>query len=335
MFFKSIEDFKAYLPVNASFAFGEIKIFLDDCDRTTFKRYLGKTFLASLQTDFNAAATAVAIAEPKKTLVEHLRVASANLAMAKWITHGQVNISQNGVTVTFNDSEKPAHQWQIKDIQASCNETGMNALEEALEYLEDNIDNAAFAAYKASDEFKENNYLFVRTAADFQRYFSGLDCSRVNFYKMRSTIRKVEDFEIRSVLLPDYFADLKTKLQEGEALGTNAQRIVDMIKPALVNLTVAKGINDLAVVINDKGVMVFDNTAGRQTVDAVKTAGADSLARIANRAEFDGKTYLKRLADYLETNKADYPLFANDIEYIAPEDVPERNDGEVPFYNAI
>lgn len=332
MFFKGIEDFKTYIPVNYNFVIESVTTYLNDVDRNVFKKYLGKTFLDQLQSTFDDELSFDTVPAPQKELIESLRIASAHLALVKWLPMAQVNISQLGITINNTAEMKTAFQWQIKDIENYCNETGYKALDDALEYLEDNIDETVFASYKSSNEFKENNYLFIPSAKELCKYVSSFENSRVNFYKIRSTIRKVEDFDIKAVLLPDLFADLKTKLQAGTTLGSLNTALVELIKPALANLVIAKGINEMAISINAQGIMVFDNTGSSNTLVNVKQAPDLTLARICKAAENDGAAYLKALIDYLETNKLDYPLFLNDAKYSGPDEDVDLNDGTRPFF---
>lgn len=332
MFFKDIDDLKKVITVNKSFSFSEIDIYLQDVDRLVLKRYLGKTFLAAVQTVFNDASAFKDVPAPHKELIDYLRVASANLALVKWIPSGQVSIDSSGIRINTSENLKTAFPWQIKNLERAVTERGYNALEDALEYLEDNIANAAFETYKASDEFKENNYLFVPSSREFAKHCSLLQTSRINYHKIRSVIKKVEDFEVKAVLLPDFFAEIKTTLQSGEPLGELAQTIVDMLKPAIVNLSVHRAIGELAVTLNADGLLVFDNKSANETT-GYEQAPTAALSRIGQAALFDGNNYLKAAADYLEANKDDYPTFKNDAQYIDPEeDETDINDGEQPFF---
>lgn len=336
MFFKDTSDFKKYVPgLSASFDFAQLTIVLNGVDRNVFKKYLGEDFVSEIQTLFNAALSADALSEPVKELVERMRVCSANYAMAKWITPGQVQFSTSGVHITSTETNKTPFQWQIKDIKDDFTDQSYNALEDVLEYLEEKIDDFEFETYKESDEFKQNNYLFIPSAKEFSKHFSLFSSSRINFLKIISVIKTIEDFDIKASILPDYFNDLKAKLQAGEALGNLAIDVLEMIRPALANLVVAKGINTLSVSLNQEGFLVFDNTGGRQTIDSKKQAPDTNLARIAKTAETDGRNYLKILKQYLETHKDDYPLFKNDALYVLPEDETETNDGTKPFYSGI
>lgn len=335
MFFYDSADFQKYIPINYNFVFEAISIYLKDTDRTLLKKYLGEDFTIELQNIFDEVTEIKNIPEAYSELIELIRVSTANFALASWLPLGQVNISQLGVSINSTENMKTAFQWQIKDIEETCRERGYTAFDDVLEYLEKNIDADEFATYKNSDEFAENKSLFVPSSKEFCKYFSLFENSRINFIKLRSTIVSVEDFDIKPVLLSDLFDDLKEKLQGTTALTDDEKNLIAKIKPAVVNLTVAKAINNLAIVINNKGLMTFDNTGGKQTQESQKHAPDNTLARIAHSAEHAGRAYLKQLADYLETNKTDYPIYTSDSTYTAPEDIADINDGDNPFFVGI
>lgn len=331
MFFKDIDDLKTILSVNAQMDFNQMVIFLNDVDRTILKKYLGSEFLAELQTLFEAENSFDDFEGTEKDLMNLLRVSSANFALAKWIPSGQLSIDDSGIRIANTDTHKTAFPWQIEKLERSVNELGYNALEELLAHLEQHIDD--YDTYKASSVYAVNNYLFIKSSEEFTTYFEALNSSRINFIKLRSIIRKVEDFEIKAVILPDFFNDLKTKLKAGDTIGANAQKVIDLIKPALAHLTIAKAVNELSAVITPDGFVVFDTTsASAAGADAKKNIESAALNRIALAAEQDGKSYLKILADFLETNKADYPLFTGDTLYVAPAEQVDVNDGKRNFY---
>lgn len=335
MFFKDTVDLKKYVSVNASMSITEMTIFLGDVDRTITKKHLGTSFFNEIQAAYNASIstpTATAPNAKQAALIELLKSATANFAIAKWIPSGQLSIDSSGIRIANTETYKTAFQWQIKELERSVNEVGFNALEEALDYLEANIDD--FTTYKNSNEFKENNVLFLRSSVEMSKYYSAFNNSRFNYLKIRSIIRKTEDFEIKSILLPDLYADYKTKLQNGETLGANAKALVELAKPAIAHLSIARAINELSASINPDGFLVFESV-GSNNYDGKKQAGDSALTRVAYAAELDGQSYLKILKDYLETNKADYPLYTNDPKYVLPADETEINDDTKSFYSAV
>lgn len=318
MFFVDIEDVIKYLPVNSGFNFKAISVYLIDIDRKELRENFSRAFVAELQADFNGIKCAFedsTITALRKELIDLIRNYTANLAFVKWLPIGQVNISQAGVQITSTENAKTAFQWQIDEVRAESTQRALSALEDCLDLLRDNIDAATFSTYKASNEFKELNSLFVYSARDFKKYCSIFDASIANIKKLSSVIRKVEDFDVKPVLLPNYFAEIKATLKNAEALGANAQAVVDLLKPAIINLAVAKGISELSLIADENGLLTFDNTTARGTTKGVKTAADANLYRLQKTFEADGRAYLDHVGDYLVANIDNYPTFKNDPLY--------------------
>src|ERR1041384_7861162 len=106
--------------------------------------------------------------------------------------------------------------------------------------------------------------------------------------------------EIKAVLLPDYYAELKEKIQhppesvsgseeDPDPLSETDKKIIQMIEPAIVHLTISKAIRELAVTITPEGFLQFDNTGTRDTIDNKKQADSGTLYAISQTAERDGR----------------------------------------------
>lgn len=331
MFFKNLEDFKTIIPLTANFNFPMMENYLRDIDRTVLMPYLGEDFLTELQENFDEVKKVSDLQDHQEEAVKRIRVATAHMAVVKWLPVAQVNMSNSGIHINTTDTHKQAFQWQIKDIERSYTEIGFNALDDLLDFLEKNIN--SYNTYAGSDEYAENSSLFISTAKEFTTYCSPFKTSCVNFTKIRSVIKKVEDFHIKPTISPDYYDELKSTASED--LGELALKIISMIKPALANLAFARSVSELTAKFDQNGFVVFDNTGGRQTVDSIKQADEAAMHRIATTAERDGLAYLDILAKYLEANKDDYPAYKNDSGYIDPADETDLNDGSKPFFTGL
>lgn len=330
-FFRNTEEFKACLSINASFNYEDLNVYIREVDRTILRKHLGAIFLSEIQTAFDGTAP---LGAKVQQLVELIRLCSAPFAIIRWIPAGQLSIDDSGIRIISTDTHKQAFQWQIRNLVGSLNEAGTNALEDLLEFLERNL--ADFPTYKNSDEFKANRELFVPSASEFQKYYSPLTNCRVNFSRFRSIIRKVEDFEVKAVLLPGLFNSLKSVLKSGEDLDGNQSALMELIRPAVVNLTIARAVNELSAELNPEGFLVFDNTTVRDTIEGKKQSDQATLNRIAQAAEMDGRAYLDQLKSLLESKKILYPLYASDPLYQDPASFNIRNqDSGSGIYNAL
>ncbi len=331
MFFKDIEDFRKYVGVNAGMEFDQIVPHLNEVDRTIIKPLIGADQLDDLNEHFQDATTFDDLEDGSyKSVINILRTATANLGLAKWLPIGQVMIDGSGVGISSSANRKTAFHWQIKQVEEASYTAGYDALDEALRFMVNNIGD--FGLYQASDEYRERVTMFVPSAKEFTKYFRQLNNSMINFTKLLSIMRKVEDTDIKSVLLDDLFDELKEKLEEGTGLSAPETALIEKIKPAVVNLTISRSINELAARLTPQGYLVFDNTGSTDTIDKFKNAGIEDLRRMSNHLKKDGDVYLGILKSWLETNKAEFPAYTNDAGYEAPEDISNVNNGDLNFF---
>ena len=97
---------------------------------------------------------------------------------------------------------------------------------------------------------------------------------------------------------------------------------------------IAKAVNEIPAKLNADGFLVFDNTTG-ESLDSKKSASHVDLSRIGLEADKDGRTYLKKLKEYLEANKTTYLLYANDSTYIETTTTTNTQADTDSFYSAL
>lgn len=333
MFFHDTDDFRKYVGVNADMDFQTLSPILVQVDKAVLKPYLGEELVTELQEHFDTEETFEALDQEdvKTKLIDILREASSHLALAKWIPLGQVMIDGSGIGISTSTNRKTAFQWQIKNAEQHCLTTGNNAIDEALRFIINNIED--FDSYSSTDMYRDRISMFVPSAKEFTKYFSALNNSMLNYMKLLSIMRKVEDFEIKSVLLDDLFAELKLELIENE-IGVDSEKfkLIEKIKPAVVNLTIAKAINELSAKLTSDGFIVFDNTGASETIEKSRPGNIDELSRMANACKIDGLSYLGSLKTYLEKNKSHFSTYTSDASYEGPEDAIDINNGDLNFF---
>jgi hypothetical protein len=162
-----------------------------------------------------------------------------------------------------------------------------------------------------------------------------MQTGRVNYYRLKSIIKKVEDFEIKAVLLPDFYTTLKEKLQDGDALTDDEKMIIKMIAPAVVNLTIARAVNEHAATINDEGFLQFDNTRRGESLDTKMSATPQTLVRLQAAAERDGRTYLDILKKHLDANLDIFTAYRDDSTRVIETEPYNANAENTKFYNGL
>ncbi len=329
MFFKTIAEIKECCSINVTFEFDEAKIYLLQADREFLIKHIGQDFFDALQTVYDATPVFANLSTANKNAITKLRLASASYALATWVPLGQVQIDSSGIRIVSNENIKTAFQWQIRDLIKSLKDLANSAMEEALKYFSNNT--GTYPLFASSDAYQTFNGSFIKTADEFTSYVSLLNGSVLNFLKLKPSMAKAEDFDIKAVLFPTYYDALKTRVADYNT-SPEDDAIMVFIKPAVANLTIARAVNELACTLDANGFLSFDNTAGPDVMDGKRGASSDALNRIKTSAERDAKTYLAQLRKYLEDDIGNYSEYSSDPNYTTYESTTFNNSTDNNFF---
>jgi hypothetical protein len=205
------------------------------------------------------------------------------------------------------------------------------AIEDAILYFKLNI--VDYSTFEDSVEYEYSTLCFIQSAKEFTKFYTPLNYSYQSFLKMRSCMDKVEEIDIRNVLLPVYYDSLKTKIKTN-TLSVADKAIMPFIKKAIANLTAARALSELNATFDENGFMIFDNTSGVKTGASKKTAEGAVVIKAQESLQESGKGFLKQLKDYLEENIASYTLYATDPKYKSNQSATVTNTVGNGFYNA-
>lgn len=331
MFFYNEQELKQYVDVNASFDFELLKPKLKQVDRDVLKLYFGYAFIDSIQSLYDGVTNGniSTLTPAQQKAINLFRAISAPLAISLWITPGQIQIDNAGIYIATNANRKTAFEWQINNLIKSYLKPAYQALEEAIEVLALNI--ADYQLYASFDEYTYYKKCFIKNSRDFTKLYSPLNNSFMSYLMLRSCMDKVDELDIKSVLLPNYYQGLKTRLLSG-TLTPSDNAVIPFIKKALANLTIYKAISELSVTFDKHGFMEFDNTSGVKSGESKKTAKGETVIRLSQSLLVSGNTYLNELKKYLETNKQSYPEYTSDPAYKSDQSAVIVNSNDQNYF---
>ncbi len=167
--------------------------------------------------------------------------------------------------------------------------------------------------------FKE---CFIHTAKEFSRYFN-INESRRTFLALKAAMRNVEHFYIRTTICTEFFDELKAEVLAGSISAEN-QKVLDKIKPAVANLSMAKALNELSFEISELGI-TLSAISDREDRNAKHPAPDSRLSLLSRELQQYGNAYLGELIQFLADNIDDYPTYENSDCYTPTEE--EEPDG--------
>lgn len=314
--FKIITEIKDYLAVNISSDINSLLPYIKRAEAKYIVPVLSKAQYDDLMDWYHegsgsgsGSGSGIPLTEKEQQdLLEKVQNPLANLAYLLYIPIGNIQISDSGFHVTETANKKIASQYRIEDIKKSFKEAGYEGIDVLLEFLEDNA--STYSKWKSSGAYTIFKQFFINTATDFSDYFD-INSSRLTFLSMKSTMKKIEEFEIRSVISKALFD--KIKIEIANTLSADNKTLLnDYIKPAVAHLTIARAAIDLPVEFTDSGL--FISSIVGEKIAQKRKAPDNQISALISAAQKDGQAYIEQMERFLNDNPDKYPEYkASDI----------------------
>lgn len=311
---KTKDDIKKYISVNATIDYDNVKPYIERAEST----YIKPTISVA---QYNALDSSN-LNSNEQTALDIIKAATAYLAYYFYLPELQVQISDQGIHIITGEHKKTAFPWQIQQLSDHWLNTGLNALEDALQFMEDN--QSDFSDFVNSNAFTVYRDLFVHTADIFDSIY-GIGGSRRIFQKLKPIMAQVEQKAIKHILCQDLFDDIKNDLMN-DTLGGANEDLLPIIRKAVVYKTVEQAVGELAVDITSSGLTLTNMLAEGDSTKERKQADASSLMAFKENARLKGDDYLEDLRKYLNDNIDSYPLFKNSDCYDSEANSTFEND---------
>ena len=331
--FKTIEEIKEYLAINISNDIKSIIPYVKRMEAKFIVRALGRDQYNDLLEWFHEGSGSVSDSgsgsgseNPPLTDQEHqdllvkVQEPLASLAFLAYIPIGNLQISDSGFSVAETPTKKVASQFRIEDIKKSFRESGHDGLDTLLEFLEENSD--TYHLWKNSSAYTVFKQFFIHTSRDFSSLYN-INESRLTFMAMSSTMKKVEEFEIRSVISKELYKTIKTEILDDELTADNKILLEEHIKPAVAHLTVARAALDLTVDLTDEGI--FINSIEEEKISQKRKAPDPNISALITSANKDGMVYIEIMERFLNDNADKYPEY-KDSDIFDDGESSSKND---------
>jgi hypothetical protein len=285
---QTIDQVKAFSSIlNASANLDMLKPYLSDSEVLFIRLAVGREFLADLATKLDSTD------ENWKTALSLTRKPLVLYALYLAIDEIGVSLSGQGVQVASSPTNTPAPQFKVMNSKQNLMSRANAALDDLLELLE--LNKKTFTSYKGSDVD-----LLISNAAEFSKYVDIRGSRRV-FLAMIPIIRSIESKFIKPILSDGLFAKLKSALQGSSDLSEDYNSLMELIKPALAHLAMARSLDEISIDVLDWGV--FANAESTFTnIMTKQTANRDRILAMQAANQLDGDGELKSLQIFLDVN---------------------------------
>ena len=296
--------------------------YIGEAQETFIKPVLGGTLYQQLQETANPI-----VREPEQKpvdthLFDLLEMIRKPLALyALWLGADEfgVSISSQGIQVIETPTHKTAPQYRVQNLKENWIRRANTSLDLVLKFLDEHKGD-----YPGFDP--QDADLFIRGTLEFNSEVDIRESRRV-FVSLKPVIRSVEKKYIRPTLSAELFDELKEAWQLDEALTTAQLNLLDLIRPALAHLTIARALIEISIDVLDWGI--FD-TAGNTfaNVSSKQASNKDRIAIMAEANQRDGEAELKALQQFLDETASDdvYPAYFHSGRYVGKANAMQRNE---------
>jgi len=296
--------------------------YIGEAQETFIKPVLGDTLYQQLQETANPI-----VREPEQKpldthLFDLLEMIRKPLALyALWLGADEfgVSISSQGIQVIETPTHKTAPQYRVQNLKENWIRRANTALDLVLKFLDEHKED--YPEYELQDAD-----LFIRSTLEFNSEVDIRESRRV-FVSLKPIIRSVEKKYIRPTLSAELFDELKEAWKSDEDLTTPQLVLLDLIRPALAHLTMARALLEISIDILDWGI--FD-TAGNTfaNVSSKQASNKDRISIMAEANQRDGESELKALQQYLDETASEgiYTAYFHSTRYAGKAIAETRNE---------
>jgi hypothetical protein len=296
--------------------------YLDEAQETFIKPVLGDVLYDQLQSAMIPAAQDPENGSIDSHLTDLLQMIRKPLALyALWLGADEfgVSISSQGIQVIETPTHKTAPQYRVQNLKENWIRRANSALDLVLKFLDEHKED--YPGYVCQDA-----ELFIHSTLEFNSEVDIRESRRV-FVSLKPIIRSVEKKYIRPTLSAELFDELKDALNSNEGLSKEQTVLMEMIRPALAHLTMARALLEISIDILDWGI--FD-TAGNTfaNVSSKQASNKERISIMAEANQRDGESELKALQQFLDETASEdvYPAYFHSSRYAGKANAETRNE---------
>ncbi|GEM_PF-3729416 len=299
-------DFKENVKVAAALKFKPFETSIRKIQRKMLLPIFGQGLFDELVTAYEGTPSDV-----QKEVLQMIHPILANLAL--WLSAAGNNIlwTDSGAQAKHSGDMKPAFQWQVKDAKKQYMDTGFDAIDELILFLEENK-----ATYPTWITHTETRSRLINTALEFSQYVT---IKRRLFEDLKPIISRVERDTITELLGATLYIQIKAQLLTDAGLNAANQNLLTDLQVVTAHLSYAQAVKELPVIIDETGVNLYNN-AFSGNYEGTEPADSGRVHAIVSQHEQFAHIASTRLIKFLNANASTYADFTKSDHYIDPEE---------------
>ena len=305
MLFSNVNEIKVILPIGVGNDFNRIKPHIENAENRYIKPLLGFEMYDALVTLYKAEESQTPTDDEKlrRELLGKIQFATIYLAYYIGFDFLNVSVTDAGFQRMETERTKGLYKYQEDAIKAFFAETGFNALDDVLTFLELNID--SFEEFMTSENFNKLITSFLPTVKVVEEIPFNIHRSNLIFLALKPSIAYIEDTTIRPVLGETIYATVKTEMAN-EVIDAKVLKLFPYIRKPLIYLASAMLMEETGATLYDKG-LYFEKNEDQQRAKTVKAPATEQrIAVLVSRNRVIGNSYLELLKSHLPENWPEY-----------------------------
>src|SRR5688572_21357973 len=140
-FFKTIDEIRKYIPVDANMSIDTLLPSINDAEEMFVKDLLGELYavlLADYTDHTNDDGEDTGMNEDNLALIPYVQRTLAYYSLYLSIENVGVSIGDGGIQQTYSQNSQPAPRWKIRDLQANYINKADRFADKLLQFLEEN-----------------------------------------------------------------------------------------------------------------------------------------------------------------------------------------------------
>lgn len=313
--FSDLFDFKTYIGggANVSLKMNSLAPTIRSTAEKHLQGWLGELLTEAMD---NAAAPDAALT----TLLPYLKRPLALLTMYEYSAIGAIQFTESGIQRIENDRYKTAYKYQENEYKKHMLETGYEAIEQLLRFLDENA--ADYPTWQNDPVFEKNKALFLNYAAEMRASYSSY-ISRYTFDLLRPLIEDIECFALVPLFGQPFFDELKTAIRQGN-LSADQKKVVQLSQKAIASFAIEEGMSRHWVRLEGRNV-VQTELLGDQSAEKSAAAGNQPLGYSVRKNDEWANRHINKLKTYLADNLDLFPTYKTYYDEQTEEE-EEAND---------
>ena len=305
MLFSNVNEIKAILPIGVGNDFNRLKPHIENAENRYIKPLLGLDMYEALETLYKAEESQTPDDDEilRRQLLEKIQFATIYLAFYTGFDFLNISVTDAGFQRMETERTKGLFKYQEDSIKAFFAESGFNALDDVLTFINLNID--SFDEFLTSENFNKIITSFLPNVKVIEEIPFNIHRSNLILLALKPSIAFIEDTAIRPVLGEAIYATVKTEMAN-EVIHVQVRILLNYIRKPLIYLASAMLMEETGATLYDKG-LYFEKNEDQQRAKTVKAPATEQrIAVLVNRNRFIGNNYIEMLKMHLLENWPEY-----------------------------